>query len=112
MNNNQICNPKVEVPTGINMNDKDYINSLLSCLKEMTKNYALAMTESSCENLYEKYKMIFDNISELQRDVYELMFRKGWYCLEKAETQKINQKYQMLNQEYQMLNQEYQDSSN
>ena len=30
MNNNQICNPKVEVPTGLNLNDKDYINSLLS----------------------------------------------------------------------------------
>lgn len=103
MNNNQISNPKIEVPTGINMNDKDYINSLLSCLKEMNKNYTTAMTEASCENLYEKYKMIFDNISELQREVYELMFRKGWYCLEKAEIQKIDQKYQMLNQEYQDL---------
>ena len=29
--NNQITNPKVEVPTGITCNDKDYINSLLSC---------------------------------------------------------------------------------
>ena len=45
MNNNQIKNTKVEVPTGISMNDKDYINSLLSCLKEMVKNYSIAMTE-------------------------------------------------------------------
>ena len=103
MNNNQISNPKVEVPTGINMNDKDYINSLLSCLKEMNKNYTFAMTEASCENLYEKYKDVFQKISELQREVYEVMFRKGWYSLEKAEVQKINQKYQMLNQEYQNL---------
>ena len=39
--NNQIANQKQEVPTGINLNDKDYINSLLTCLKEMTKNYAI-----------------------------------------------------------------------
>ena len=37
MNNNQVCNPKVEVPTGISMNDKDYLTSLLSCLKDMEK---------------------------------------------------------------------------
>ena len=103
MNNNQVCNPKVEVPTGISMNDKDYITSLLSCLKDMEKNYAIAMTEASCENLYEKHKEVFLTISNLQREVYELMFRKGWYSLEKAETQKIDQKYQTLNQEYQDL---------
>ena len=56
MNNNQICNPKVEVPTGLNLNDKDNINSLLSTLKEMTKNYAVALTEASNEILYHEYK--------------------------------------------------------
>lgn len=104
MNNNKVSNTKKEVPTGINMNDKDYITSLLTCLKDIEKNYAIAMTEASCENLYEKHKKVFLEISELQREVYELMFRNGWYCLEKAEAQKIDQKYQMLNTEYQDLN--------
>ena len=45
--NNEIKNEKVQVPNGIEMNDKDYLNSLLSCLKEMTKNFATAMTEAS-----------------------------------------------------------------
>lgn len=103
MNNNQVCNPKVEVPTGMSMNDKDYLTSLLSCLKDMEKNYVIAMTEASCENLYEKHKEVFLAISNLQREAYELMFQKGWYCLEKAENQKIDQKFQTLNQEYQDL---------
>ena len=94
--NNQICNPKVEVAKGINLNDKDYINNLLSCLKEMVKNYAYAMTEASNENLYNTYKEMFDKYSSLQREVYELMFRMGWYSLEKAEMQKINNKIQMF----------------
>lgn len=103
MNNNQVCNPKVEVPIGMSMNDKDYLTSLLSCLKDMEKNYVIAMTEASCESLYEKHKEVFLTISNLQREVYELMFQKGWYCLEKAEYQKIDQKFQTLNQEYQGL---------
>lgn len=104
MNNNQICNTKVEVPTGVEMNDKDYLTSLLSCLKEMEKNYAIAMTEASCDNLYEQHKETFLEISNLQRAVYQLMFQNGWYCLETAENQKITQKYNTLNQEYQDLN--------
>ena len=98
-NNNQIKNPKTEVPNGMSLNDKDYLNSLLSCLKEMTKNYTIAMTEASNENLYQEYLEIFLNIISLEREVYELMFRNGWYTLEKAESNKINQKYQTLNQE-------------
>ncbi len=102
--NNQITNPKVDVPTGISCNDKDYLNSLLSCLKEMSKNYVMAMTEASNEKLYSQYKQVFLTLIDLQREVYELMFRKGWYSLEKADTQKVGQKLQMLSQEYQDLN--------
>lgn len=104
MNNNEISNSKTEVPKGTEINDKDYINSLLSCLKEMVKNYAIALTEASNENLYSKYKEMFDKYSSLQREVFETMFRKGWYSIETAETQKINNKYQTLNQEFMDLN--------
>lgn len=98
--NNKVSNPKVEVSKGIGLNDKDYITSLLTCLKDMEKNYVIAMTEASNKYLYDKYKEGFMSIATLQREVYDLMFRYGWYQLEKAEEQKIDQKYQMLNQEY------------
>lgn len=101
--NNQISNQKQEVPTGVNLNDKDYITALLTCLKEMVKNYATVLTEASNEKLYQEYKIMFDEYANLQREVYELMFRKGWYSLEKAETMKIDNKYQMLNQEFNNL---------
>lgn len=98
-NSNKINNPKTKVPTGKGLNDKDYINCLLSSLKELVKNYAIALTEASNENLYNNYKEIFDKYISLQREVYELMFRNGWYSLEKAEMQKINSKAQMISQE-------------
>jgi len=103
MNNNQISNPKTEVPQGIEMNDKDYITSLLTCLKDMEKNYTIAMTEASCEKLYNEYFNTFTQIAELQRTTYETMFKNGWYTLEKAENTKINNKLQMLRQEHQDL---------
>lgn len=103
MNNNKITNPKIETPAGILMNDKDYLTCLLSCLKELSKNYAIAMTEASNESLYKSYKSTFENISTLEREVYELMFQNGWYSLEKAEMTKITEKYQTLLQEYQKL---------
>lgn len=104
MNNSEIKNNKVEVPTGKSLNDKDYADTLLSCLKAMVKNYSVALTEASNENLYREYKKMFDGYSELQREVFEAMFRKGWYVLEKAESNKINKKLQTLNQELTDLN--------
>ena len=103
MNNNKISNPKTETSKGIELNDKDHITCLLSTLKEITKNYATAMTEASNESLYRSFQSTFTELSKLQREAYELMFQNGWYALEKAETQKINEKYQTLSQEYQDL---------
>lgn len=103
MNNNKIANPKTETPIGIDLNDKDYITCLINSLKEMTKNYATAMTEASNESLYKSYESIFNKLTNLQRETYELMFKKGWYSLEKAEQQKINEKFNALSQEYQSL---------
>lgn len=102
--NNKISNPKTEVPTGLSMNDKDFITSLSTCLKELSKNYTVAQTEASNETLFNKYHSMYNNIINMERDVYELMFRKGWYSLEKAESQKISSKLQMLSQEYKDLN--------
>lgn len=98
--NREITNPKKEVCKGICLNDKDYIESLLSHLKDMSKNYCVALTEASNEKLYDKYYSMFKKISKMQREVYELMFRNGWYPMECACDDKINSKYNMLSIEY------------
>lgn len=96
----QISNPKTEVPTGISMNEKDYLNCLLTYLKDIEKNYVIAMTEAGNETLYATYKTMFDNLATLQRKTFELSFKNGWYTLEKVNTDKLNTTYQKLNQEY------------
>lgn len=102
--NNQITNQKTEVSKGISLNEKDYLTCLNATLKEMSKNYALVMSEASNEDLYTIYHDLFEKISQLQREVYELMFKKGWYILEKCDISKIQTKYQTLEQEYSDLN--------
>jgi len=102
--NNKISNPKVEVPKGMKLNDKDHLGDLLSSLKCIEKDYVVAMTEASNEHLYQSYYDMFLNIATMQREVFELMFQKGWYSLEKAESMKIDEKAQMLGVELSDLN--------
>lgn len=97
--NNKVCNPKKEVPKGMGLNDKDYMTILLTHLKELEKNMAVALTECSNEKLYKDYKKMFDAIADAQRKIYELMFFLGWYPLEQAKDTKITTLESELQQE-------------
>lgn len=90
---NKVENPKTEIPSTTEMTDKDYIQDMLDTEKCEVKNYAVALTEMSNDSLYKRVFKIFEDTSMAQRDVFNLIFKKGWYSLEKAEEQKINQKY-------------------
>ncbi len=89
MNQNMIGNPKTEVPKTKEMNDENYLNSLLECLKNITNNYSIALNEMSNEELYQQLFSLFQEAQDMQRKTFELAFRKGWYTLEKAEEAKI-----------------------
>lgn len=103
--NNKICNTKTEVPTGIDLNEKDYLTHLLMMLKDCEKNMVTALTEASNENLFKEYKTMFEETVTNQRKVYELMFKKGWYTLEEAGVTKINALHKELSKEFTDLNQ-------
>ncbi len=102
--NNKISNPKTEVPNTSKMNDKDYVTSILNVEKEIVKNYATATTEASNDKLYNDFHDMLNEASELQRETYNLMFKKGWYTLEMADENKIQQELNTLNQEFNQLN--------
>ena len=58
--NKEISNTMIEVEEGIELNDKDYISDLLATLKAMVKDYTVALTEVSNEELFSKYQS-YDN---------------------------------------------------
>ena len=53
--------------------------------------------------LTSRYINMFNNISLMQRSIYELMFKKGWYCIDEAPQSKITEKLTMLSQKYEDL---------
>ena len=100
---NKVENPQTEVPKTEQMNDRDYMNDILETEKNMSVNMTIALNEASNEKLYNELFDIFKEIKQSQRTLYECMFKKGWYSLEKAEEQKITQTHNKLEQKYQEL---------
>lgn len=96
----KIDNPVTKVNIGIDLNDKDFSNLLLSSLKEMEKCLCICMTEASNDFLYNKYVDMFNEVSELQRKVFDFAFYNGWYVLETVSDTKIKEKLNLLTKEY------------
>ena len=94
-----IQNPQTQVPKTPRMNDRDFATDLLSMEKYMTASYNNALNEASHQGLYQDLLSIFNETQNEQREIFNLMFRKGWYKLEEADQQKMQQSYQN-HQEY------------
>lgn len=96
---NQIQNPKANVPETPQMNDRDYTNDLLATEKYLTTAYSTALNEVSHETLYQDLKTIFNETQDCQRHLFNLMFQKGWYSLKAAESQQLQKDYQKFSSE-------------
>ena len=102
--NNKVCNPETQIDKTLEMNDRDYLNSILETEKNMSNNLSIALNEASNENLFEQLYEVFDEVKTTARDAFNLMFKNGWYTLEKAEANKITEKEQELNTKLDELN--------
>ncbi len=99
MNNQQsqkVQNPETSVPKTPQMNERDFVNDMLATEKYMTDAYSTAMNEASCQNLYQDISSIFNETQDCQRNMYNLMFKNGWYSVEAADQQKMQQSYQQF----------------
>ena len=99
----KVCNPKIKLDYGLSMNDKDYSTEILTLVKSMEKNTCVFMTECSNEILFSKIESIFNKYKDLQRDIYETMFRKGLYTMEAVEEKNITSKLTTLNENFESL---------
>ena len=99
----KICNPTIKLDYGLSLNDKDYSTEILTIVKAMEKNTCVFMTECSNEILFSKIENIFNKYKNLQRDIYENMFRKGLYTMEAVEDKNITNKLATLNENFESL---------
>jgi spore coat protein CotF len=96
MNQNQIQNPETQVLKTPQMNDRDFLNDMLTTEKYMTSSYSVFLHEASHQQLYQDMMNIFTETQNCQRELFNLMFKKGWYKLEAADPQKLQQAYQQF----------------
>lgn len=92
--NNKIQNPAVQLQKNPQMNDRDIVNDMLATEKYLTSSYVTALHEASHQHLYDDLLTIFNDTQQSQRELFLLMFQKGWYSLEAESEQKIQQSYQ------------------
>jgi spore coat protein CotF len=99
-NQNQIANPQTgQLPKvkGPEMNDRDFVNDGLSTCKYITDSLNIAIREASHDQLHNDMVQILQETHQSARDLFNLMFQKGWYKLEAEEQQKLTQAYQQFN---------------
>ena len=86
------------------MDNKSISTLILSLEKAIIKDYSVAVTESSTVEFLDIIKNLRDMSISAHRDLFDLMSEKGWYQIQKAETNKIDEEYQKLSQEMSKLN--------
>lgn len=86
--------PKVKGPE---MNDRDRLNDILSMEKYLTTAYSIAANEASSQWLYQDEMTILNELHECQRQLFNLMSKKGWYKIDPADQTQVNQTFQQFN---------------
>lgn len=94
----KIKNPETQISKTPQMNDRDFINDCLMTEKYLTSAYAVAVHEMSHQDLYRDVLSIYEETEKCQRELYNLMFKKGWYGLEAEDPQKLQKTYQQFQQ--------------
>lgn len=102
-NPNVIKNPQTgQLPQvkGPEMNDRDFANDILATEKYITDNFNIFVRESSNQILHNTTSTILNETHVAARNLFNLMFKKGWYSLTAASQQDIQQTAQQF-QNYQ-----------
>ena len=79
------------------MEDKDLMEKELLLIKGACDLYLHGTVESTTAEVHEAFKCALNDCLNIQNKIYNLMAEKGWYPMENAEQQKIDQakqKYQ------------------
>jgi spore coat protein CotF len=105
MNNNTVQNPKKEVPKTSAMNDRDILNDVLNTEKNMSDNLSIALSEASNDKIFKEFLPMFNDTKNAGKEIFNLLFKNGWYTLEHAQPTKIQQKYTEFSQKLSELQQ-------
>lgn len=95
----EIATPEAanETAQGPEFSDRDRLNDILTMEKYMTSSYNTGLNEMQNPKLHETIQGILGDEHNMQFQVFDKMWQKGWYKIEAADKQKIQQAYQQFN---------------
>lgn len=73
------------------MSDRDLLEDVLLIIKGAADLYLHGTIESSTLNVHSTFKEILNDTLCMQNEVYNTMAQKGWYQVQQAEQQQIEQ---------------------
>lgn len=79
------------------MSEKEMMDDILCSQKQITGTYNTFANECSAPAVRDEFINLLNEEHQLQADVFSEMQKRGWYAVESAEQQKIDQakqKYQ------------------
>jgi spore coat protein CotF len=86
--------PKVKGPE---MNDRDFINDILSLEKYLTNGYNVGLNEMQNPKLHQDVQQILIQSHTNQWGAFNLMFQKGWYKMKAADSMEVNNTHTQFN---------------
>lgn len=98
-NPNEIKNPQTgQLPKvkGPEMNERDFLNDILATEKYLSDNFNIFVREASHQSLHQNTLSILNETHTTARNLFNLMFEKGWYALTAAPDQEIQKTAQQF----------------
>lgn len=81
-----------------NLSDKDILHDLLATEKQVCSAYTVGITESSCQNLRNTLVNNLKSAQDIQYKIFDTMRQKGWYQIQDAPDNEVQQLKDRSNQ--------------
>lgn len=80
--------------------NKNVMIETMTLIKDMQKNYAIAMTEASNLNIYNVFKNGYLRITKIQRKIFNIMNKNNMYNLKNIKQTEISSIFSIINKEF------------
>ena len=84
--------------TNANLSEKELLNDALATEKQLLHVYGTYIAESTCQNLRNEFSRIINETQQTQFELYQAMAQKGWYNVQNADLQEVQQALQKFQQ--------------
>ncbi|NLJ80178.1 MAG: spore coat protein [Firmicutes bacterium] len=91
--NPTVKNPSARFSKNAEFNDRDRLNDMLATEKYLTDGFNVFVRETSHQHLYRDILQVLNETHHTARQLFNLMFEKGWYTLQPEQSSQISSQH-------------------